>query len=181
MKSTRTSLKTTPGDEDRYAFSVDFETWATVIAGASLVVAAIALVDSARAVRHAKDANGIAQQALALQTRVEARHGEFRDVRWDTTLERATGRGMPAFTLRNIGTTDACNVTVVVTIDGIDQKRYLSERIRPGEAIRVASGAFSAVAGLLATVDLVRESMRVHWTSEAGEPGDWQSVPLQIF
>lgn len=87
----------------------------------------------------------------------------------------------PLFVLRNVGTTDAHQVSLVFTVDEIDRRHLLRPLIRAGEKVQIDPTALSGVERLKTLVNIQHEGVRVHWTSASGEPGEWRSPTLQMF
>lgn len=169
----RSSGLTRSSQESRYPRDVEANAWAVIIAGASLLVGAVALVLSGRAVRHARTSNTIAARALDIQTRGEDRRTEFRDVRWDLTVDRTASATGQLFTLRNVGTTEAHRVTMVFKVLGSDQSPYFGS-IPADSSVQALPALMSGVERLKTLVELNNYDVRVQWTSAAGEAGDWQ-------
>lgn len=154
---------------------------------AGLVVAVLAALGAlvaawyaGEANRRADEANRTAERALDLQSRIDAREREFREVEWecDYALDDADN---VVFRVKNSGHTNACQVTVVFWA--------------PGETHEIASGVGDVDAG--AHIDVAVETemrgrsaievlllqdtpYRVHWSSPLGQAATFQYAGLQL-
>lgn len=151
-----------------------------VVAVLAAVGALVAAWYAGGANRRADEANRTAERALDLQSRIDAREREFREVEWecDYALDEADN---VVFRVKNSGHTDACQVTVVFWA--------------PGGTHEVASGVGDVAAGTHTDVPVVTEMKgqaavevlllqdtpyRVHWSSPLGQAETFQYAGLQL-
>lgn len=136
---------------------------------AGFVVAALALIASFASAlyalganRRADEANRTAKAALDLQSRIDEREREYRDVDWTADWDEQTG-----FALANSGLTDATHVTLIM------RGFHGAERHDLGDIPAGGSVAVESVAAA-AWIDENKQSMPlsppylVHWSSPLG-------------
>jgi len=152
--------------------------------GVGDVVALLAAGVAVWAVIVAHSANGRAREANDLQRRIDERAREYCDVEWDAPLAVPdSSDSPPALRLKNIGSTDAKDVLLILAIAG--RRRTL----RAGD---IDAGQFGDVlipdvpediAGALgaAVFNQFEFGYTLHWSSPLGAPATHVVPGRQIF
>lgn len=147
-----------------------------VFAAAGAVVAAL----YARGANHrADEANRTAKEALDLQSRIDARDREFREVRWDGGYDVDSER-RPLFRLSNVGHTDAHSVSLLIAANGKPETLYPLGDIAAGNHADARLDERPMQAGILELMILTDDHWRVHWSSPLGQAADYHYPGRQI-
>ena len=154
-----------------------------VVAVAALAVAWLARRDSHRSAEASAASAEAAAESAAVAQRNEARHLERTDVRWERRRERGDDHSQVVY--RNVGTTPAFQVAVVLTINDA-RVTVEADVVEPGGSITydasgmgrrvvIAAGygpdGASRAYGTRYTV-----TARITWQSKLGTPGVWSDA-----
>lgn len=151
-----------------------------VVAVLAAVAAVVAALYAGGANRRADEANRTAEKALDLQSRIDAREREFREVEWDCEYALDDAENV-VFRVTNVGHTDACQVTVIFwSPDGTHEIVRTLGDIAVGAHADV--GVKTEMRGQSAVeLLLFRDThWRVHWSSPLGHAETFTYSGLQL-
>lgn len=151
-----------------------------VVAVLAAIGALVAAWYAGGANRRADEANRTAERALDLQSRIDAREREFREVEWecDYALDDAD---RVVFRVKNSGHTDACQVTVVFGAPGGTHEiaRSVGD-VASGKHVDVSVETEMRGQAAVEVLLLQDTPYRVHWSSPLGQVDTFQYIGLQL-
>lgn len=151
-----------------------------VVALLAAVGAVWAAVAANGANRRADEANRTAEKALDLQSRIDAREREFREVEWDASYDIGADEAI-VFRVKNTGHTDACQVTVVFTApDGSTEIARSLGDIASGRHADVSVESEMTGQSAVEVLLLQHYPWRVHWSSPLGQVESFRHPGLQL-
>ena len=121
----------------------------------------------------AQQAKDLVQQDLDLERQRDERLREYRDVEWAGGWDIDIPDSQPpTFALKNVGTTVACSVTVVLLLPQGRQRFELGD-VEPDRYAHAVMRD-TEMRGPITSAAMGRHDMDfiVHWTSPAGEPSE---------
>lgn len=149
--------------------------WIGAIGGVIGGIGAVgAWIVAIRANGRAAEANRTSREALDLQSRIDQREREYRNVEWTATHDRSGG-----FTLTNSGLTDATQVTLVMRNFAGSERHDLGD-IPAQSSVSVQSAAAAAWMREAESSMPLSPPYFVHWSSPLGV-ADQREMPKQAL
>lgn len=151
-----------------------------VVAVLAAVGAVVAALYAGGANRRADEANRTAAKALDLQSRIDAREREFREVMWTCDYELDADENI-VFRVKNTGHTDARQATVVFWAPGGTHEIMRNIGDIPAGAFADASVETEMKGQTAVEVLLLQDTAyRVHWSSPLGHAETYKYPGLQL-